>query len=155
MKEAGDRKFRVLLAGDPQRPAVRLHDDSWFEVLAADADDCTIAALVGMHRPDIVVYGFPVTPRGIPSLAGILRLFGDEVRAIALTDCAEWDTAQLFLRSGGWGYVGKSCPESEIHDAIRSVARGIPFLCPHLAASHAKRELIRNTIISEMLTPVQ
>jgi DNA-binding NarL/FixJ family response regulator len=63
--------------------ASRLNEDAQFEVIALPGDDRTLFGLIGLHRPDIVVYDFLSGERGgITLMESITELFGESVKKI-------------------------------------------------------------------------
>jgi DNA-binding NarL/FixJ family response regulator len=111
----------------------RLNESERFEAVADAREDCTFMGLIGKHRPDIVLHDFPGEEEcGIPVLEELSRLYNGNIKAVAITECTDFAAIVAFIVHGGWGYVLKSCPEEEILDAIRSVAEGKPFICPHI-----------------------
>ena len=160
MENAQSHKSRLLFASNLPGLAVNLasllSNDARFEVISVAADDCTLAAQIMLHRPEIVVYDFLNGYRhSIPALEGIDRLFGDRVRVIAYTDFSDWERIRIFFNSGGWGVVLKSCPDEEIIEAIRSVVQGIPFICPHLAGKWLRNESSVSPNIKTKLTSAE
>lgn len=132
--DGGGRKIRVLLADDHGilRAGLRalLANEPDIEVVGEAADGEEAVAQAAALRPDVIVLDI-----AMPRLDGLeaarrIRDRGLESRILILTVHAEERYLLPVLRAGGAGYVQKSGADTDLLDAIRTVARGDAFLYP-------------------------
>lgn len=134
MSEAMVRPIRVLLADDHGilRAGLRalLGNEPDIEVVGEAADGEEAVAQTVALDPDVVVLDI-----AMPHLDGLeatrrIRDRGLRAKILILTVHAEERYLLPVLRAGGAGYVLKSGADTDLLDAIRTVARGDAFLYP-------------------------
>lgn len=130
----GERPIRVLLADDHGilRAGLRalLANEPDLEVVGEAADGEEAVARATALQPDVVVLDI-----AMPRLDGLeatrrIRARGLDCKVLILTVHAEERYLLPVLRAGGAGYVLKSGADTDLLDAIRTVARGDIFLYP-------------------------
>ncbi|MFN8512762.1 MAG: response regulator transcription factor [Thermomicrobiales bacterium] len=134
MSETMVRPIRVLLADDHGilRAGLRalLGNEPDIEVVGEAADGEEAVAQTAALDPDVVVLDI-----AMPHLDGLeatrrIRDRGLRAKILILTVHAEERYLLPVLRAGGAGYVLKSGADTDLLDAIRTVARGDAFLYP-------------------------
>jgi two-component system response regulator NreC len=131
---AGARPIRVLLADDHGilRAGLRalLANEPDIEVVGEAADGEEAVARAAALRPDVVVLDIAM-PR-LDGLEATRRIHDRDpgCKVLILTVHAEERYLLPVLRAGGAGYVQKSGADTDLLDAIRTVARGDAFLYP-------------------------
>jgi len=134
MSETMVRPIRVLLADDHGilRAGLRalLGNEPDIEVVGEAADGEAAVAQTATLDPDVVVLDI-----AMPRLDGLeatrrIRDRGLRAKILILTVHAEERYLLPVLRAGGAGYVLKSGADTDLLDAIRTVARGDAFLYP-------------------------
>ena len=134
MSDIATRPIRVLLADDHGilRAGLRalLGNEADIEVIGEAADGEEAVARTAALDPDVVVLDI-----AMPRLDGLeatrrIRDRGLRARILILTVHAEERYLLPVLRAGGAGYVLKSGADTDLLDAIRTVARGDAFLYP-------------------------
>ncbi|HET8626311.1 MAG TPA: response regulator transcription factor [Thermomicrobiales bacterium] len=129
--------IRVLLADDHGilRAGLRalLASEPDIEVVGEAADGEEAVAQAADLRPDVVVMDI-----AMPGLDGLeatrrIRDRGLPCKVLILTVHAEERYLLPVLRAGGAGYVQKSGADTDLLEAIRTVARGDAFLYPGAA----------------------
>jgi two-component system response regulator NreC len=129
--------IRVLLADDHGilRAGLRalLANEPDIEVVGEAADGEEAVAQAADLRPDVVVMDI-----AMPGLDGLeatrrIRDRGLPCKVLILTVHAEERYLLPVLRAGGAGYVQKSGADTDLLEAIRTVARGDAFLYPGAA----------------------
>jgi two-component system response regulator NreC len=134
MSDVATRPIRVLLADDHGilRAGLRalLGNEPDIEVVGEAADGEEAVAQTVALDPDVVVLDI-----AMPRLDGLeatrrIRDRGLRARILILTVHAEERYLLPVLRAGGAGYVLKSGADTDLLDAIRTVARGDAFLYP-------------------------
>jgi DNA-binding NarL/FixJ family response regulator len=127
-------KLRVFLADDHDviREGLRLLVNSQpdMEVVGEAADGEEAVAQAAALDPDVIVLDI-----AMPRLDGLeaarrIRDRGLRAKILILTVHAEERYLLPVLRAGGSGYVQKSQADTDLLDAIRTVARGDAFLYP-------------------------
>ena len=130
----GLRPIRVLLADDHGilRAGLRalLGNEPDIEVVGEAADGEEAVTQAAALAPDVVVLDI-----AMPRLDGLeaarrIRDRGLACKVLILTVHAEERYLLPVLRAGGAGYVQKSGADTDLLDAIRTVARGDVFLYP-------------------------
>jgi DNA-binding NarL/FixJ family response regulator len=154
--------IRVLLADDHSlvRAGLRalLQGVSGLEVVAEAGDGREALQLIGVHRPDVVLMDIMMPElNGLDATARVAAAFPN-VRVLILSINAGEEYVLPALRSGAAGYLAKNSSPAELERAIRTVARGEPYLSPavskHVIASCLRHST--DTISSlERLTPRQ
>jgi two-component system response regulator NreC len=126
--------IRVLLVDDHAvvRSGLRLLLDREADLaVVGEADSGAEAVKQALDvRPDVVVLDIT-----LPDFDGVeatrrIRAAWPEARVLALTMHGEETYLMSFLHAGGSGYVRKSAADRDVVTAIRTVARGEPFLQP-------------------------
>jgi two-component system response regulator NreC len=134
VSDVATRPIRVLLADDHGilRAGLRalLGNEADIEVIGEAADGEEAVAQTAALDPDVVVLDI-----AMPRLDGLeatrrIRDRGLRARILILTVHAEERYLLPVLRAGGAGYVLKSGADTDLLDAIRTVARGDAFLYP-------------------------
>jgi two-component system response regulator NreC len=135
------RDLRIVLADDHKviRAGLRLlleAVDGWTVVAETGDADAALAA-VEEHKPEILVLDL-VMP-GRPSIDAIaeVRRCSPDTRTVILTMEADPAIAQHALSAGASAYALKEAADSELVQAIRSVADGGSYLDPSLGAAIA------------------
>ncbi len=127
-------KIRILLADDHMvvRVGVRalLEAEPDMSVIGEAADGLTAVAEAIRLQPDVVVMDI-----SMPHLDGLeatrrIRSACPSVQVLILTVHAQQRYLFPVLKAGGAGYVLKSTVDTELIDAVRTVARGGAFLYP-------------------------
>jgi DNA-binding NarL/FixJ family response regulator len=105
--------------------------------------------LQAMSRPDLSNLDVVVMDLSLPGVSGIVatRALKDrrpDLAVVCLTRHADRTFVEELLKAGASGYVLKQSPCAELLRAVRSVARGQPYVDPalthHLAASFASHD---------------
>ena len=134
MSNETTRPIRVLLADDHGilRAGLRalLGSEPDIDVVGEAADGEEAVAQTAALDPDVVVLDI-----AMPRLDGLeatrrIRDRGLRAKILILTVHAEERYLLPVLRAGGAGYVLKSGADTDLLDAIRTVARGDAFLYP-------------------------
>ena len=134
MSATTTRPIRVILADDHGilRAGLRalLGNEPDIEVVGEAADGEEAVAQAAALDPDVVVLDI-----AMPRLDGLeatrrIRDRGLRAKILILTVHAEERYLLPVLRAGGAGYVLKSGADTDLLDAIRTVARGDAFLYP-------------------------
>ena len=134
MSDSANRPIRVLLADDHGilRAGLRalLGNEPDIDVIGEAADGEEAVAQTVALDPDVVVLDI-----AMPRLDGLeatrrIRDRGLRAKVLILTVHAEERYLLPVLRAGGAGYVLKSGADTDLLDAIRTVARGDAFLYP-------------------------
>ena len=143
--------LRVVVVEDSillREGLIRLLEEDGIEVLAAVGDAEGLPALVGLHRPDVVLLDIRLPPthrdEGVRA-AVALRRTSPEVGVLLLSQYVESTYARELLASGarGVGYLLKDrvTDLAQLHDAVERVAAGgtvlDPTLVEHLLRSRA------------------
>jgi DNA-binding NarL/FixJ family response regulator len=128
------KKIRILLVDDHMvvRVGVRalLEAEPDMTVIGEAADGLTAVAEATRLLPDVVVMDI-----SMPHLDGLeatrrIRSECPTVQVLILTVHAQQRYLFPVLKAGGAGYVLKSTVDTELIDAVRTVARGGAFLYP-------------------------
>lgn len=144
---ADNHKIRVLLADDHAivREGVKriLAGETDIEVVGEAADGVEAVALATRLRPDVAVLDI-----SMPRLDGIeatrqIRAAVPETHTLALTMHADESYVFQLIKAGASGCVLKHDPAPDFIEAIRSAARGEPFLYPQTANAVAADYLTR------------
>lgn len=98
-------------------------------------------ALTRTLRPDVILLDLSMP--GMDGLSALreLQREGTHARALVLTMHAENEYLLQVLEAGGYGYVLKQAVDSDLFEAIRTVARGEAFLYPAAATLLLSRYL--------------
>ena len=135
--------IRVLLSDDHDlvRAGLRalLQGVSGLEVVAEAGNGREALQLIGVHRPDVVLMDIMMPElNGLDATARVAAAFPN-VRVLILSMNAGEEYVLPALRSGAAGYLAKNSSPAELERAIRTVARGEPYLSPavskHVIAS--------------------
>jgi two-component system, NarL family, response regulator NreC len=131
------RKMRLLLVDD--HPVVRvglrtlLETEPDMQVVGEATNGVEAIAMMQQSRPDVVVMDI-----SMPEMDGLeathrMRAICPSVHVLILTVHAQERYLFPVLKAGASGYVLKSTIDTELIDAIRTVARGEVFLYPSAA----------------------
>ncbi len=136
-------KIRVLIADDHAVVRVGLRAllgaAQDIEVVGEAGDGEAALRLVTDLRPDVVVMDLSMSPMdGLTALRALARR-SDPPPVLALTMHDERDYLVPALEAGALGYIVKSAASTELLDAVRTVARGQPYVRPSTATLLAKR----------------
>ena len=130
-------KIRILLVDD--HPVLR----SGLEALLSLEEDLEVVGQASsgeeavektrLARPDVVV--MDLTMPGMDGLEATRAIVaaGSDARVLVLTSQTEEDFLLPVLEAGGSGFVRKTHADSDLLNAIRTVARGEVFLYPSAA----------------------
>jgi len=154
--------IRVLLADDHDlvRAGLRalLQGVSGLQVVAEAGTGREALQLIEMHRPDVVLMDVMMPElNGLDATARVAASFPD-VRVLILSMNAGEEYVLPALRAGAAGYLPKNSSPFELELAIRTVARGQPYLSSAVSKHVIARCLhdSANMISSlERLTPRQ
>ena len=135
------RDLRIVLADDHKviRAGLRLlleAVDGWTVVAEADDADAALAA-VDEHKPEILVLDLVMPGRSSIEAIPEVHRRSPETRTVILTMEADPAIAQRTLGAGASAYALKEAADSELVQAIRSVAAGGSYLDPSLGAAIA------------------
>jgi len=135
------RDLRIVLADDHKviRAGLRLlleAVDGWTVVAEADDADAALAA-VDEHKPEILVLDLVMPGRSSIEAIPEVHRRSPETRTVILTMEADPAIAQRALGAGASAYALKEAADSELVQAIRSVAAGGSYLDPSLGAAIA------------------
>ncbi|HEX9283133.1 MAG TPA: response regulator transcription factor [Gemmatimonadales bacterium] len=138
--------LRVVLAEDHTlvRKGIRavLRQLAGVEVVAEAANGREAIELVRRHGPDVVVMDIAMSGlNGLEATARIAREF-PQTRVLILSMHATEEYVAQALRAGATGYLMKGADVPEFELAIRSVARGEPYLTPAVSR-HIVEEYLR------------
>ncbi len=126
--------IRVLLADDHPifRAGLRalLEAQPDMRVVGEAGDGAEAVALASQLRPDVVL--LDISMPGVDGLQALKRMqsAGLPSRPLVLTMHAENEYLFQVLESGGYGYVLKQGVDTDLFEAIRTVAAGEVFLYP-------------------------
>jgi DNA-binding NarL/FixJ family response regulator len=124
--------IRVLLADDHElvRAGLRalLQGVGGLEVVAEAGNGREALQLIDVHRPDVVLMDIMMPElNGLDATARVAAAFPN-VRVLILSMNAGEEYVLPALRSGAAGYLPKNSSPAELERAIRTVARGEPYL---------------------------
>jgi DNA-binding NarL/FixJ family response regulator len=124
--------IRILLADDHElvRAGLRalLQGVSGLEVVAEAGNGREALQLIDVHRPDVVLMDIMMPElNGLDATARVAAAFPN-VRVLILSINAGEEYVLPALRSGAAGYLPKNSSPAELERAIRTVARGEPYL---------------------------
>jgi len=142
-----DRGVKILLADDHTivRQGLKLilsaHDD--LEVVGEAANGREAVELAGKLRPDVVLMDVQM-----PELNGIeatkqMVAANPRVRILVLSMHKEAVYVREILRAGARGYILKDAIDTELLNAVRSVANGDGYISP--AVSGALNDKVKNS----------
>ena len=126
--------IRVLLADDHPifRAGLRalLEAQPDMRVVGEAGDGAEALRLAHDLTPDVVL--LDISMPGVDGLQALRRMQADKIpsRALVLTMHAENEYLFQVLESGGYGYVLKQGVDTDLFEAIRTVAAGEVFLYP-------------------------
>ena len=129
-----DKRTSILLADDHAifRAGLRslLDAQSDMQVIGEAGDGAQAVRLVRELQPDIVLLDLSMP--GMDGLTALKRMHDEHLpsKALILTMHAENEYLFQVLESGGYGYVLKQAVDTDLFEAIRTVARGDVFLYP-------------------------
>jgi DNA-binding NarL/FixJ family response regulator len=138
--------IRVLVVEDHEvvRDALAnmLGDAADMDVIATASSVRDALPLLDEHRPEIVLTDLALEDGSGIELVRALRRSRRKGRVLVLTGHCDVFTAKKTLAEGVAGYVLKSQSSSELLEAIRTVAMGIPYLAPEIADKLASADSI-------------
>ena len=154
--------IRVLLADDHDlvRAGLRalLQSVNGLEIVAEAGDGREALQLIAVHRPDVVLMDIMMPDlNGLDATARVAASF-PSVRVVILSMNAGEEYVLPALRAGAAGYLPKNSTPSELEFAIRTVARGQPYLSSAVSRHVIDRCLQHTahaTTSLERLTPRQ
>lgn len=128
--------IRILLADDHAllrsglAALLAAHPDFVLVGEAADGLEAVRQALA--LKPDVVLMDI-----GMPGISGVdatreIRRHLPNTRVLALTQHEDEGYLRRMLRAGASGYVVKKAADTELFEAVRTVARGEPYLHPSM-----------------------
>jgi two-component system response regulator NreC len=138
-------KLRILLVDDHPifRAGLRtlLNTQQDMEVVGEAGDGAEALARVRELAPDVVI--MDITMPGMDGLEALRRMHVANLqsRVLVLTMHAENEYLFQVLENGGYGYVLKQGVDSDLFEAIRTVAAGNVFLYPSAATLLLSRYL--------------
>ncbi len=108
-----------------------LEDD--IEVVAIGADGNEAVALVGQHRPDVVL--MDIRMPGLDGIEATLAIHErhPDVKVLMLTTFEDQDLIERSLAAGAAGYLTKDIAAQDLARSIRSAASGVVQLTPKVA----------------------
>jgi DNA-binding NarL/FixJ family response regulator len=131
------KKIRVLLADD--HPVLRwgvrdlVNSQPDMEVVGEAGDGVEAISVAQQQRPDVVVMDLAMPKAGGLDAIRQLSALGIGCRVLVLTVHAQERYLLHVLAAGGLGYVLKTAAHTELVEAIRTVAKGEPYLRPEAA----------------------
>jgi DNA-binding NarL/FixJ family response regulator len=154
--------IRLLLADDHDlvRAGLRalLQGMSDLKIVAEAGDGRKALRLIEVHQPDVVVMDIMMPDlNGLDATARIAASF-PSVRVLILSMNAGEEYVVPALRAGAAGYLPKNSSPAELELAIRTVARGEPYLSSAVSRHVIDRCLQHSsqaTTSLERLTPRQ
>ncbi|GAB6151493.1 response regulator transcription factor [Desulfosporosinus burensis] len=131
-------KTRVLLVDDHTilRTGLRMFFNSQEDIVVIGEAVCGEEALekVQLHQPDVVILDISMPGmNGIEAITRIKQLTPD-VGILMLTMHEAEEYLQQTMQAGASGYVLKKAADSELLEAVRTVARKEIFLPPAMAS---------------------
>lgn len=130
--------IRIVIAEDQGMVlgalAALLELEGDLEVVAQARDGAQGLALVGAHRPDVLLTDIEMPGLTGLELAARVREQHPETRVVILTTFARSGYLQRALAAGVSGYLLKDAPASELSAAVRRVHAGLRAVDPELAA---------------------
>ena len=131
-------KTRVLLADDHVlvRAGIRALLDTMddIEVIGEASDGREALALVGQHKPDVILMDISMSGlNGLDATAIVARDHPD-TRVIILSMHAGESSVQQALGAGAAGYLLKEAAVAELPMAIKAVMEGNRFISPAVSA---------------------
>lgn len=120
----------ILRAG--LRAMLELESD--FKVVDDVPDAAEAEASVRRHSADLVITDLNLPLRSGADLIRSLRAWRPLLKFLVLTAHSSQEHIRTALAAGAHGYVLKDSPRSSLLESIRSVAAGLPFLCPKVSA---------------------
>jgi len=143
---------RILLADDHRilREGLRslLAQQPDMVVVGEAADGEEAVALAGQLRPDLVI--MDVVMPGLDGVAATRRIRAEipATRVIALSMHADRRFVSEMLRAGALGYLLKDSAFEELHQAVRTVMDGRPYLSAVITGSIVE-DFVRQTSAPE------
>jgi DNA-binding NarL/FixJ family response regulator len=129
--------IRILIVEDHEvvRDALAnlLGDAADMDVIATACTVRDALPLLDQHRPQVVLTDLALEDGSGMELVRALRRSRRKGRVLVLTGHSDVFTAKKTLAEGVAGYVLKSQSSSELLDAIRAVAVGMPYVAPEIA----------------------
>lgn len=136
--------IRILIVEDHEvvRDALAnlLGDAPDMDVIATACSIRDALPLLDQHRPQVVLTDLALEDGSGMELVRALRRSRRKGRVLVLTGHCDVFTAANTLAEGVAGYVLKSQSSSDLLDAIRTVANGIPYVAPEIAEKLASND---------------
>lgn len=125
-------KIRILLADDHpvlRQGMRRLIEHERDMVVVAEADDgAEVPALINLHHPDVLVLDLAMRQvSGVETLRQ-LRAKQSDCKVLVLTVHEDRAFLREVLEAGALGFMLKRAANTELIEAIRSVARGTAYV---------------------------
>jgi DNA-binding NarL/FixJ family response regulator len=144
--------IEVLLADDHAlvRAGIKrvLEEADDIRVVAEAADGLEAVRKYSQHQPDVAVIDVSMPSLdGLDACKQIVQLHPG-ARLLVLTIYPESLYAMRFLKAGALGYITKGSSTKELHNAVRSVARGQMFL-----PEEGKDEILMNLLNAKIDVP--
>lgn len=121
--------LRMLLDGEPG-----------FEVIAEGGDVGSATALVGAHRPDVLILDLNLPGESGLTAIPAVRELSPETKMVVLTMNDSSESVRDALRAGVHGYILKEAAEEELIKAVRLAGRGERYVQPSLGAQLAAEQ---------------
>jgi DNA-binding NarL/FixJ family response regulator len=140
--------IRILIVEDHEvvRDALAnlLGDAPDMDVIATACSIREALPLLDQHRPQVVLTDLALEDGSGMELVRALRRSRRKGRVLVLTGHCDVFTAANTLAEGVAGYVLKTQSSSDLLDAIRTVANGIPYVAPEIAEKLASNDSSAN-----------
>lgn len=129
-----ETEITILLADDHAvlRAGLRalLNSEPDMVVVGEAGDGQDALHQIDIQRPDVVVLDLSMPDVGGLDIIGTITTDYPDTQVLVLTMHADKQYILRVLQAGGAGYVLKSSADTELIDAIRSVAQGNTYLYP-------------------------
>jgi DNA-binding NarL/FixJ family response regulator len=135
--QSPSRTIRIVVADDHgvvrQGIIALLSAQTDFEVVGGAGNGAEALALVEQTRPDLLLVDLNMPGGPVPDAIREIRSRCPETQIVVLTMFEDVDHARSALDAGAIGYVLKQASDTELVQAIRSVATGRPYVDGRLA----------------------
>src|SRR5699024_9765306 len=156
--EEGGRQMRIIIADD--HSVVRsgfsmiINYQKDMEVVATAGDGLEAYRMVQKYEPDIILLDISMPPgeSGLIATGKISQDFPD-TKIIILTMYDDDEYLFHSLKNGAKGYVLKSAPDEELHDAIRSVYGGDTYVHPKMTDVLVRQFITQDDMAEDNTNP--